>query len=244
MRRLCWFSCGAPSAVAAKLTVATRPDVDVVYCRVEEEHPDNMRFLNECARWIMREITVIGNADYHYSIYEVFRRTRFLNGFNGAPCTRLLKRVPRELYSRTDDIHVLGFTAEEEHRLADFQEAFPDLRVECPLIERNLWKNDCLGMIADAGIEIPMMYKLGFTNNNCRGCVKGKAGHWNLVRIHFPEYFDRMAKMQRRLNYTPITLNGERVFLDELPPDAGRDQVEPKIDCSIMCLLAKQEYGG
>lgn len=58
-RRLVWFSCGAASAVAAKLAVETYGDaVDVVYCdTLATEHPDNERFLRDVERWIGRSVT-------------------------------------------------------------------------------------------------------------------------------------------------------------------------------------------
>lgn len=241
-RRVVWFSCGAPSAVAAMLTVTTYPEAEVVYTRVEEEHPDNMRFLSDCEDWLNHPIRSIGNESYGCSIYRVFQRERFLVGRNGAPCTRLLKRKVREQFQRHDDIHVMGYTYEERDRLEDFREHFPELNVECPLVERGLSREDCLAMILDAGIELPMMYRLGYNNNNCRGCVKGGAGYWNKIRLDFPEYFLRMSQMERRLGHALIRINGTPTFLDELPPDYGRDVPEPRIDCSIMCLLAKQEY--
>jgi len=42
------------------------------------------------------------------------------------------------------------------------------------LIDNDLSKENCLAIIDRAGIEIPMMYKLGYNNNNCIGCVKGQ----------------------------------------------------------------------
>lgn len=44
-----WFSCGAASAVAAKLTVQQygRNEVRVINCPVAEEHEDNLRFLRD-----------------------------------------------------------------------------------------------------------------------------------------------------------------------------------------------------
>jgi hypothetical protein len=53
-RRLVWFSCGAASAVAAKLAVEKYEDAcEVVYCdTMATEHPDNQRFFNDVERWI------------------------------------------------------------------------------------------------------------------------------------------------------------------------------------------------
>jgi hypothetical protein len=202
-----------------------------------------VRFLIDCERWLGVSIRSVGNLDYNCSIYEVFRRERYFVGIKGAPCTKLLKRKPREQFQRSDDIHVLGYTIEEQDRVKDFCEAFPELNCEFPLIERGLSKADCLAMIEHAGIELPTMYKLGYNNNNCVGCVKGGMGYWNKIRVDFPERFAQMAKMEREIGHSINRQNDQPIYLDELDPEAGRDVPEPKIDCSIMCLLAKQEYG-
>ena len=46
-RIVCWFSCGAASAVATKLAIAKYDllyEVIIARCIVKEEHPDNDRF--------------------------------------------------------------------------------------------------------------------------------------------------------------------------------------------------------
>jgi hypothetical protein len=241
-RKVCWFSCGAPSAVAAKLSLLSDPNCEVVYTQVVEEHEDNLRFLKDVETWLQHEVKIIGNDNYGRSIYEVFRKTQYLVGIQGAPCTRLLKRKVREEFQLPDDIHVLGFTKEEEHRLDDFREHFPELTVECPLIDMGLLKSDCLAMIQHAGIELPVMYKLGYNNNNCIGCVKGGMGYWNKIRRDFPERFEKMAKTEREIGHSIIRRGGKPLYLDELPEDAGRDIPEPNIECSILCLNAINEY--
>ena len=57
-RLVSWFSCGAASAVAAKLAIADGDPVTVVYCEVMEEHPDNQRFLKDCENWFGQEIKI------------------------------------------------------------------------------------------------------------------------------------------------------------------------------------------
>jgi 3'-phosphoadenosine 5'-phosphosulfate sulfotransferase (PAPS reductase)/FAD synthetase len=46
-----WFSCGAASAVAAKLILeefSSTCKIHIVNNPVKEEHPDNLRFLLDC----------------------------------------------------------------------------------------------------------------------------------------------------------------------------------------------------
>lgn len=244
-RIVCWFSCGAASAVATKLMIAEnagRLPLVIAYTEVAEEHPDNKRFLADCEAWFGQPITILVNEKYGSSIYEVFHRERFLVGPSGAACTRLLKRGVRKSFERPDDLQVFGYTAEEEERAAGFWERNPDITGRSPLIERGLGKADCLAMLQDAGIEIPAMYKLGYRNNNCIGCVKGGAGYWNKIRRDFPQTFDRMAAVERDLGRTIIRVDGAGVYLDELPETMGIHQEEPDIECSIFCHIAKEEY--
>lgn len=71
------FSCGAASAVAAKLTVGRYPDAAVVNAFLAEEHEDNRRFAADVERWLGVPIVVLRNEKYDASAYEVFRRHRF-----------------------------------------------------------------------------------------------------------------------------------------------------------------------
>ena len=94
-RIVCWFSCGAASAVATKLAIAENADrlpLVVARCIVREEHPDNDRFAADCESWFGVPITNLINAKYDGSIYEVFRKESYISGVLGAPCTRLLKK--------------------------------------------------------------------------------------------------------------------------------------------------------
>jgi hypothetical protein len=241
MRKICWFSCGAPSAVAAKISLSLG-SCELIYTKIREEHEDNSRFLHDCEKWLDQPISILMSEKYDGSIFNVFRAERYLVGVQGAPCSKLLKRKLREDYQRRDDVHVLGYTIEEADRMDDFRDAYPELNIECPLIDRGLSKADCLSMIEHAGIVLPAMYLLGFNNNNCVGCVKGGMGYWNKIRRHFPNEFARMAAMERAIGHSINRRNGEPIYLDELPEDAGRDVPEPRIDCSIMCLIAIKEY--
>lgn len=180
-RIVCWFSCGAASAVATKIMLQQAskifPNVPVVIANspIQEEHSDNKRFFGGCQQWFDQEIIKIFNPKYpegQNSIFEVFKKG-YLKGVNGAPCTTQLKRIPRGSFQKEGDLHVFGYDLDEIDRAQDFEERNPSLNVYFPLIESDLTKADCLAMLQDAGIRIPKMYELGYMNNNCIGCVKG-----------------------------------------------------------------------
>ena len=254
-RVVCWFSCGAASAVAAhEVLNSPLPDgateVVVAYCDTSKrEHPDNARFLHECEEWLLHEIIVLGNDKYNRDPDEVFLKTRYLVGPGGARCTAELKKQVRWGFQRPDDIVVIGYTAEEyEERAVPLQQAEPMTRFWPVLHERGITKKDCYARVAAAGIALPVMYRLGYKNNNCIGCVKGQAGYWNKIRVDFPKRFAEMARIERQLGRTICkkewTENGvrkrKRIYLDELPPDLGRYAAEPDIECGILCASTEK----
>ena len=240
-RVISWFSCGAASAVATKLAIAeSKYPVEVVYCHVKEEHPDNMRFMKDCEKWFGQPITILQNETYNGSIYEVFEKRKYIVGVAGAPCTRLLKKEVRQKYEKPTDIQVFGYTVEEEDRVNRFIDANNDVKLWSILLEKKLNKSDCLAMIQRAGIELPAMYKLGYQNNNCIGCVKGGMGYWNKIRVDFPETFDRMAKLEKTIGAKILKSKGERIWLDDLIPDTGHYPTEQAIECGIFCQMAEE----
>lgn len=245
-RVVCRFSCGAASAVATKLTLARHQGREVVihYSDTRSEHPDNERFLVDCEKWFGMPITRLHSERYH-DVWDVWTRRRMLvSGSTGfAPCTEELKRMTAEMAQRHGDVIVLGYTAEEAGRFGRIVARHPDQLFEAPLINSGLTKSDCFAIIERAGIELPAMYRLGFKNNNCIGCPRGGMGYWNNIRKHFPEVFDRMAKLEREIGVAMLAdgKSGNRIFLDELDPKRGDMATEPDIECSIMCALAEQD---
>ena len=248
-RIVCWFSCGAASAVATKLAIAKYDllyEVIVARCIVKEEHPDNDRFAADCEKWFGLPIINLMAEEYAGSVYNVITKRKYISGVDGAPCTMLLKKKVREDFQRPDDTHVFGYCAEEQERFDDFLDA-NNINVEVPLIDRKLSHANALAMIENAGIELPQMYKLGYQHNNCIGCVKSSgAGYWNKIKIDFPERFWMMAGMSRALGVKMVKITvakntEERIYLDELKPGVGRYQDEPEIQCGIFCEAAQRE---
>ena len=243
-RIVSWFSCGAASAVATKLAIvenARKMPLVVARCIVAEEHSDNNRFAADCEKWFDVKIVNLINEKYSGSIYEVFRKKSYISGIQGAPCTLHLKKDVRIAFQLPTDRHVFGYCAEEQYRWDNFLDA-NNIDAFSPLIERGLQHADCLAMIENAGIELPVMYKLGYEHNNCVGCCKATGqGYWNKIRKDFPDAFERMAIESRRLGVRIIRIKNERKFLDELQPNTGNYQDEPKVQCGVFCEMANNE---
>lgn len=236
-----WFSCGAASAVAAKLAVdrfgAGR--VRVVNTPVAEEDADNRRFLADVQKWIGVTIESAVNPEFpSSSAVEVWEKRKAMSFPTGAPCTMILKKDARYEWERTNspNWHVLGFTADERNRHDRFVKSERS-NVIPVLIDAGIMKADCFRIVRDAGIALPAIYSRGYPNANCIGCVKATSPtYWNHVRQHDPEVFAARAEQSRRLGVRLARHKGQRVFLDELPADAkGHAMKAIQFECGIFC---------
>ncbi len=234
-RLVVWFSCDAASACALKLVAHLNPVA--VYCNLSKnENPDNLRFRTDIERWTGIPVKVIASRKYQ-TCEEVWEARRYMSGPRGAPCTVEMKKVPRFDFQSADDTHVFGYTIDELDRLAAFESANIDINLAWPLVQAGLTKPDCLQLLSDAGIVHPIMYRIGFENNNCIGCVKAtSARYWNRVRKFFPEVFKLRCEQSRRIGCKLVRYKGVRIFLDELPPDAD-DGIVEDLFCGPHCAV-------
>lgn len=161
-----------------------------------------------------------------------------MSGIKGARCTVEMKKVPRHAFQESDDIHIFGLTYDEGVRINRFKENNPELYLEWILRDSWITKDMCYKIIQNAGIKLPIMYELGFSNNNCLGCVKAtSAQYWNLTRKNFPEVFSRRCRQSRELGVRLVRYHGKRIFLDELPADVTDMTPEGDIECGPLCLI-------
>ena len=252
-----WFSCGAASAVAAHKTIEKYGDIcdiKIVNNPILEEHEDNQRFLRDCEEWLQVDIEECRSSKYPtQSCVEVWDRDRhnpkssdkgYMGGVSGAPCTLELKKKARQEWEAKNrhDWIVLGFTAEEQHRYDRFKLTERD-NILPILIEDGITKAECYQILVEAGIQLPRIYKLGYPNANCIGCVKASSiTYWNHVRKVHPDVFKERAKQSREIGAKLVKVGGERIFLDELDPNAvGRPMKDLDFECGIFCMEQPME---
>ena len=238
-----WFSCGAASAIAAQETLRQYGDrctVRIINSPVAEEDRDNRRFLADVAVWLGVEVEIAFNSNYPgASAVDVWAKRKAMSfPHGGAPCTVHLKKEARQEWEKDNraDWHVLGFTVEERDRYARFKLTERD-NVLPVLIDANLSKAECAQRLVEAGIRLPRVYRQGYPNANCLGCVKATSPtYWNHVRRVHPKVFQARAKQSRELGVRLVRHKGERIFLDELPAHAtGAPMKDMQTECGLFC---------
>jgi hypothetical protein len=220
----------------------------------KNEDDDTYRFKEDCEKWYGKEIEIITSNKYD-SIQDVWIKNKSLNVANGAVCSSELKRRVREVWQKENEYEhqVFGFDIDEPLRARSLKMNHSKTKPIFPLLMFGYSKKDCIRMLPD-NIELPNMYKLGFSNNNCYKtmCVQGGIGYWQKVHRDFPDKFNAMADMEHKLTELkgkPVTMlkdqseGGGLVFLKPHPSYPhikdismmkGR-AVEPLMDCNGLC---------
>lgn len=232
-KEVAWFSGGVSSFIAIYLRKDTIDEI--FYIDISDQHPDTLRFLNDCEKALGKEIKILRSEIE--SVNDVIKKWRFINSPYGAKCTQILKKKVRQDWEKEQEgemVYVWGYDSTEQHRADRLKETMPEYEHIFPLLDENLSKEDVHGMLQRLGIKRPMMYEMGYRNNNCIGCVKGGMGYWNKIRKDFPEVFEERAKLEREIGRSCI----KGVFLDELDPNRGRLEDEVMEECGIMCEIA------
>lgn len=239
--KVVWISAGISSFMSGVLA----QNVDKwIYIDVADQHPDSMRFIKDCESSMDISIEIL-RSDKYTDVADVCRKHRMINSPYGAACTGMLKKAVRKKWENdqyakgiTDLTYIWGYDVNEKRRAERIVESFPEFNHEFPLIEKGLSKEAVHGLFDRMfNFPRPKMYEMGYSNNNCVGCVKGGMGYWNKIRNDFPEVFQARAALEREIGHS--CLNG--VYLDELDPNAGRIENEIMTDCDILCHIVYNE---
>jgi hypothetical protein len=231
-----WFSAGVSSAVATWLM---RDRIDrLIYIHIDDQEEDTLRFVDDCERWWGRKVERLQSP--LKCVENACRFRCYVNGPRGAACTRMLKReVRKDWESQTTFFnhwrYVWGMDATETTRADERRDEMPQHEHAFPLIEHGIDKKEAHGILARAGVRRPRMYDLGFPNNNCRGCLKGGKGYWNLIRQVWPDVFALRAQTERLIGGTALHDKNGPIYLDELDPNAGRDEGPIVAECGVAC---------
>lgn len=201
------------------------------------EDADNYRFLKETAEKFSCQLVWIKSTE---SIWDVYRRKRFLGNSRLAPCSHLLKQVPARQWLDThctpDDTTVyVGIDWMESHRLAAIERNYSPFAVKAPMVEPPyMEKKQILQACRDWGVEPPRMYADNYPHANCGGfCVRaGQAQFRQLLRLNRDRYLFHEQQEQDLREYlnkdiailrdhakggVPLTLRRFRERVEEQP---------------------------
>lgn len=261
---ICWWSGGVTSAVAIHLAINLfgKERIRIIFIDTFNEHSDTYRFKTDCEKWYGIEIETITAIGGEYKrIQDVWFKFLSLNVATGAICSSQLKRAVREKFEKENKFthQVFGFDISESKRALGMFLNHPHTKPIFPLMMYGYSKKYCIEILKYEFISIPLMYWLGFLNNNCfgTGCVQGGIGYWQKMFKEFRFKFLRMAVIEHQLtNLTgrPVTMlkdqskeakksGNELVFLIKHPnypqlkclADFSEQKIIPLMECNGFC---------
>jgi 3'-phosphoadenosine 5'-phosphosulfate sulfotransferase (PAPS reductase)/FAD synthetase len=195
MKHIVLYSGGLGSYFTAKRLIesgVSKDDIILLFTDTKVEDEDLYRFLQESTTKLGIPLTDFSDGR---DIWQVFHDRKFLGNSRIDPCSVDLKRKMSRKFIKqfTPDecIIYLGFDWTEMNRFEKAQRAWLPYIIKSPLCEPPyLDKEDMKVLIAEDGIELPRLYKMGFAHNNCGGgCVKAGIGHFAKLYKEFPERF-------------------------------------------------------
>lgn len=205
-RAVVQFSGGVGSWAAAKRTAAQfgAENTTLLFADTLIEDEDLYRFIDDAVADVGAEFVRIADGR---TPWEVFRDVRYIGNTRIDPCSMVLKRNLlrawiEEHCDPRDTAVVLGIDWSEVHR---YQRAIPrwePYKLLAPLCDESEFgkmKDAYLAELAEAGIEPPRLYAMGFPHNNCGGfCVKAGMAQFELLYRKMPErYAMHEAEEQR-----------------------------------------------
>ena len=197
------LSGGVASAIAADRVLQKygNGQTELFFTDTSWEDPDLYRFLNDLEEFWRQPITRHQDGRTPPEIFEeesIIGSNRFLS------CTRKLKIKPFVSHVKTKlpCTVYLGLDWTETHRIKKPKERYQKLGalIDFPLLwEPKLLKRDYIEVVKSWGIEIPEMYRQGFSHNNCGGsCFRQGAYAWKKLQQINPSRFNWMMKWEKQ----------------------------------------------
>ncbi len=223
MRVIVALSGGRASAWCAKWALGRYEKSDVVlyFNDTYWEHPDLYRFLEDLEKHFDH---LVLHDDDGRSVEELAYDHNALPNNRMPFCSRVLKAERLQHYYLDGDVIVFGIGNHERHRAERLvtvysrvaQKSGKHCTLVFPLIE-NPVTTECIDdWLRDAGIEIPLLYRLGFAHNNCSGgCVRATETQWVRLLYALSEVYadrERAENELRRHTGKDISILGTKTL--------------------------------
>lgn len=205
MKHIVLYSGGLGSYFTTKRILSSgisKDDIVLLFTDTQVEDEDLYRFLKESTEKLGIPLTDYSDGR---TIWDIFKERNFLSNSRIDHCSQYLKRaVSRRFvkqFSPDEIIIYLGFDWTEINRFEKAQKAWLPYTIKSPLCEPPyIDKEDMKRTIAEDGIELPRLYKMGFSHNNCGGgCVKAGIGHFAKLLNEFPERFAEWEDNEQKI---------------------------------------------
>lgn len=204
------FGGGVNTVALMVMLIQDRSPLDgVVFADTGGETPETYEAV-EFARSYLAEyeipFTVVQARPQGTDLYGTALRRRVIPSVQWRWCTRDFKVNPIHHYYRGLRSHVnqyVGIAYDEIHRLKDSREDF--ITNLYPLVERRMTRQDCIELIADAGLPVP-------EKSGCYFCPFNSTERWRQLLHSHPELFTKSIELEENSKHFPSQRLTDQVF--------------------------------
>lgn len=227
------FSGGLASFEACKRVIKNHEGEEILLWFFDTliEDPDTYRFINDCENYFETKIERLSDGR---NMWQVFRDERFIGNSQKCICTRVLKRqlLERLLHRRFPKKNVIlhfGLENHEKQRITKVLNGWAGkgYKVDIPLLNPPILNRAMLiEEVNSTKIQIPRLYKLGFTHNNCGGgCVRAGISQWIKLWQIFPDRYlwhEEQEMVTRDYLKKDVSILRDRRFHQTVPLTLGQ----------------------
>ena len=197
------------------------------------EHPDLYRFLDDLSKALDHPIIYDNDGR---SVDDLFFDQRALAN-NWMPfCSRILKADRLRKFFADGDTIIFGISSDEAHRAQRIVKIYYEFgkskgkwaKISFPLIREKIDKDEVRALYDRLGIDIPVLYKLGFAHNNCSGgCVRSGKKQWIHLLRTLPEVYKKREETEERIS---AMLGKSVTFMKDTSLKALREKIESQME--------------
>jgi 3'-phosphoadenosine 5'-phosphosulfate sulfotransferase (PAPS reductase)/FAD synthetase len=200
MAVLCWLA-SYPEKFKPK-------ELHLFYAHFKEHSPDTLPFVVEGVEFAKNNFDVIHYTQTNNSVLDFFREQKMIAHPKISPCTRVLKIEPMAKYAIDNciDVDLVGYVREEKRRIKNMFLKNPTTKETKGFPISNYSNEWCFEIVLKNIGWYPKIYDIKdvkgnriFPHNNCLPCKNMQTKDFEMVKKHFPEYWQDAIDLSEEL---------------------------------------------
>lgn len=238
---------GGVNTVALMLILVEQgwPLDEVVFADTGGEAPETYDYLSHVKLYLEKNrvpFTVVAKRVLDTDLFGTCWRRAVIPSVMWRWCTRDFKVTPIHDYYASLQVHVqqyMGIAYDEIHRMKDSRVSF--ITNLYPLIDQKLTRVDCLSIIQESGLPIPV-------KSGCFFCPFNSGQRWNWLLKAHPSLYEKAVALEEHSKHFPrqrltdqmyretsnVTLRQLRIILKSGVRDLGEMKDVP---CGGECMV-------
>lgn len=210
------------------------PFDEAVFADTGGELPETYEYLKIAEKYLKKHnIPLITVKSKSGTLYDTCKRRRVIPSQIWRWSTRDKKVIPIHTYYRSLQVHIyeyLGITYDEIERMKPSTESY--ITSLFPFVDAKITREDCIHIIRDAGLPIPV-------KSGCYFCPFNTVGRWKKIYENHKDLYLKAVKLEEQSKHFPkqklhpLTL---RVLMNENFKLNSQGSIDDQ-PCGAYCMI-------